>query len=166
MTKAESLKLCVLTIAERKYVFLVQLRNWNYATSSSIRLDLLLLDTSTLLVKGDWMFKWIPTYNADSTYVFSEEETESWKPIPTKPVVPMLKTLHDSHNPSRGNMLHIRGNLLIKKEALSIEMVDIPVFKLRASVIRIGQNYRFLATMDDYREVEDYIHKTSLLMTM
>ena len=165
MTKAESLKLCVLTIAERKYVFLVQLRNWNYATSSSIRLDLILWNKSMLgiIVRGDWMFKWIPTYNAASTYVFSEEETLSLKPMPTKPLDPPLKMLHNPRNYARENPLNLCGNELINRGFLSMEMVEIPVVKLRTSVIRISQNYRFLTTADDYQDVVDYIHETSLI---
>ncbi len=44
-----------------------------------------------------------------------------------------------------------------------MEMVEIPVVKLRTSVIRISQNYRFLTTADDYQDVVDYIHETSLI---
>ncbi len=166
MTKADSLKLCILTIEKHKYVFLVQLRHWNYATSSSIRLDLILWSKSMLgiIIRGDWIFKWIPTYNAASTYVFSEEEILSIKPTPTKPRDPPYKMLHNPRNYAKENPLYICGNELIKRGVLSIEMVEIPVVKLRTSVIRISQNYRFLATVDDYQEVVDYIHDTLVLV--
>lgn len=165
LTRPSSLRVYVLTVAGRKYVFLGQIRRsvFNRKRTKVIYITLFLFNPEENLVaiKGYWLHQWTDLNNKRLDPQFSATEIpKDWK-VPSKPYNKPVKHLHQSYPPNtslkQANIFFDSGNYLIDHGFASIRQLNVPVYKLRLSTIRISQNYRFLVTQDDYDEVFDYV---------